>query len=130
MRAETLLYCSLAMAITSILLAAACAIACSRLASRCTRALKRRPPSDATLVRLATDQAALSSSLESLAATVKRISSRHGMRELRSSRAASEAPPPGAPKAEVLAFYGLRGKSGPAFAQAQLSLSKPGDTDG
>lgn len=101
---------SLAMSTASILLAAASAIACWRLALRCTRALSRKPPSESTLAKLAVDQAELFSSVESLATTVKRLSSRRGMQELRSSRAASEAPPPGASKAELREFY-LKGKS-------------------
>jgi len=85
-----LLWCSLGMAFTSICLAATSAVVCWRLASRFSRVVNRRPPSESTLQRLSVDQAALASSLESLATTVKRMSSRRGMQELRSSRAASD----------------------------------------
>jgi len=82
-----LLWCSLGISCVSICLAAACAIASLRLASRFTRVLSRKPPSESTLSKLAIDQAALFSQLDSLATTVKRLSSRRGMAELRESRA-------------------------------------------
>jgi len=118
---EKLLLFSLAMSITSVLLTAGCVVACSRLASRCIRAQNRAPPSHATLSRLEADQVALSSSLESIAMTVKRMASRKAMQDFRQG-ASENAPPPGAPKAEVLRHYKLAGKTGPEFAKAQLEL--------
>lgn len=115
------LWCLLGTTILSVLCAAGCVVACYRLASRCTRVLKRRPPSELTLSQLATDQAALYSSFQSMATTVKRLSSRAGMAELRSRPAASEAPPIGASKAELRKHYGLNA-AGPEFARRQLSL--------
>jgi len=116
-----LLWCLLLTTILSVLCAAGCVAVCFKLASRCTRVLKRRPPSELTLSQLATDQAALYSSFQSMATTVKRLSSRAGMQELRSRPAASEAPPPGASKAELRKYYGLQA-AGPEFAKKQLSL--------
>lgn len=87
-----LLWSCLAMTLLSMCTAVVCAVACSRLASRCIRALNRKPPSESTLAKLATDQAELFSSFESLATTVKRISSRRGMQELRSDRADQAEP--------------------------------------
>lgn len=87
-----LLWCSLGTSLLSMSLAAASAVACSRLASRCIRALKRKPPSESTLARLAADQAEVFSSLESLATTVKRLSSRRGMQDVRATRTAEGEP--------------------------------------
>jgi len=87
-----LLWCLLATNFTSILLAAVAVAVSWRVASRFSRVLKRRPPSESTLQRLSVDQAALASSLESLATTVKRMSSRRGMQEHRSDRAATDGP--------------------------------------
>lgn len=96
--------------------------------SRSTRPSKQpespppTPSSDAaTLAALQADQAALFSTLEKLTTTVKRLSSRQGMRELRSQDERA-APPVGAPKRDLLRHYGMSGKIGPAFAQAQLDL--------
>jgi len=112
---------SLATSILSLSLVAVCVGVCSRLASRCTRALKRRPPSESILNQLAVDQAGLSSALQSMATTVKRLSSRHGMQDLRSRQVASEPPPPGASKSEIRKFYGFT-QDGPEFARRQLQL--------
>jgi len=120
---DGLLWFLLATSITALCLAAAAALVCWRLAFRCTRALKRRPPSESTLTQLAADQAALASSFQSMATTVKRLSSRYGMAERRSNQAASEAPPHGASKVELRRHYGLT-TSGPEFARRQLSLIK------
>lgn len=98
----------LATSCISTSLAVACVVVCSRLASRCTRALTRRSPGDATLARLAADQAELSSSVESLATTIKRVTSRHAMQERRSGQAASKGPPPGASKAQLRLHYGTQ----------------------
>lgn len=121
--ADALLWFSLVTSITSLCLAAACVVVCSRMVSRAIRVLNRKPPSESTLAKLVSDQTALFSSFESMATTVKRLSSRAGMQGLRSSRAANEAPPVGAPKAEVRKFYGLN-TAGPEFARRQMSLVK------
>jgi len=121
--ANWVLWCLLGTTILSASCAVGCVVACLRLGSRCTRVLKRRPPSELTLSQLAADQAALHSSFQSMATTVKRMSSRAGMAELRSRPAASEAPPLGATKAELRRHYGLTA-AGPEFAKRQLSLVK------
>jgi len=87
-----LLWCSLGISLLSTALAVASVVVCSRVGSRFTRVLTRKPPSESTLAKLAVDQAELFSSLDSLTTTVKRLSSRRGMQELRSDRAASEIP--------------------------------------
>jgi hypothetical protein len=89
----------------------------SRGASRSTRRTKSEPedsPSQdlrSALASLQADQAELYATLEKLTTTVKRLSSRAGMQELReqrnghesSGRASGQNPPPtGAPKAELL----------------------------
>lgn len=109
---------------------AGCALVAWTLASRSTRPAKRPPspeptpnsPSQSEIASLAADQASLFSTLEKLTTTVKRLSSRQGMRETRERRESASAPPQGAPKAELLRYYGMSGKVGPAFAQAQLEL--------
>jgi len=78
-----LLWCSLAMTLLSMCTAVGCVVAVSRLASRFTRVLNRKSPSESTLAKLEVDQAELFSSLGSLAKTVKRLSSRYGMQEFR-----------------------------------------------
>lgn len=64
------------------------------------------------------------STLEKLTTTVKRISSRQGMRDLREREAedAAAPPPPGTSKAALLRYYGLSGKVGPAFARKQMEF--------
>jgi len=82
-------------------------------------------PSLARLESLAADQADLCSTLEKLTTTVKRLSSRQGMRDVREREAAADSnsgPPRGTSKADLLRHYGMSGKIGPAFAQAQLEL--------
>ena len=120
-------------AIASALCSAACAVVAWRLDSACTRAPKRKPspdptqPSDASaLAQMAADQAALFSTLEKLTTTVKRLSSRQGMRELRDREAedAAAPPPPGTSKAALLRYYGLSGKVGPEFARKQMELDR------
>lgn len=78
----------------------------------------------AALAAVQADQAVLFSTLEKLTTTMKRLSSRAGMRELREKEQAdsNSAPPPGASKAEVLRFYKMAGKVGPEFARAQQEL--------
>lgn len=96
---------------------------------------KKQPPSPqvtpdsgtpsvlAALQRLEADQASLSSTLESVVTTTKRLSSRQGMRDLRARRAAAEQPaepPTGASKADLYRYYGMAGKVGPEFAREQM----------
>lgn len=106
-----------------------------RQASASTRRSKQPPtspatppsetPSESRMARLAADQAELFSTLEKLTTTVKRLSSRQGMRDARerdAAEASNSAPPVGTSKADLLRHYGMSGKVGPAFAQAQLEL--------
>ena len=108
--------------------AAAYVVVAWRRASRSTRRPTQpespppTPGSDAALAQVQADQAALFSTLEKLTTTVKRLSSRQGMRDLRDRDHSAEAPPVGASKAQLLRHYGMSGKIGPAFAQAQLDL--------
>jgi hypothetical protein len=98
------------------------------LASRSTQAKKRSPsptliaPSESHLARIETDQAELFSTLEKLNHTVKRLSSRQGMRDVRDQQQSSAEPPIGTSKAELLRHYGMSGKVGPDFARAQQQL--------
>ena len=100
--------------IISICLAVISAAISWRVGFRCTRALKSlraalsTPPSHARLTQVEADQAALSSALSSVTTTVKRLSSRHGMQDIRARRA-DEPPPIGTPKAELRKFYGVKG---------------------
>lgn len=80
------------------------------------------PTSDAALARIAADQAELFSTLEKLTTTVKRLSSRKGMQELREERAQPEAPPKGAAKADLYRHYGFAGLTARQIAQKQLDL--------
>jgi predicted secreted protein len=121
--ASVVLWCSLFTSILSIFLAAASAAGCWRLASRVGRALNRKPPSESTLAKLAADQAEVFSSLESLATTVKRLSSRRGMQDMRARR---EAEPMS--KAELLRSLNMSGLTGAAFAQRQLQLERERST--
>jgi hypothetical protein len=70
------------------------------------------------LATLVADQAALFSAFEKMAVTVKRLSSRAGMRDVR-DRQATAAPPEGTSKADLYRHYGFAGKVGPDFARAQ-----------
>jgi hypothetical protein len=117
--------------ISSMLLPAASVFVVWKLVSRSTPPAKRpsspppTPPSDSHLARVEADQAELFSTLAKINTTVKRLSSRAGMADLREQRAAPaarEEPPKGTSKAELFRHYGLSGKVGPAFAQAQLAL--------
>lgn len=54
------------------------------------------------------DQAELFSTLSKLTTTVKRLSSRAGMQDVR-DRQGSTVPPIGTPKAELRKFYGVKG---------------------
>lgn len=121
----------------SMLAAVASVLAVWKLDSRSTPRKKQPPseqptqpsaiPSESQMAALAADQAALYSTLEKLTTTVKRLSSRQGMRDAR-ARDGGEAPPQGTSKAELLRYYGMTGKVGPAFAQAQLDLEAKRNT--
>lgn len=125
---------SLCIAILSLLLAATCAVACWRAVSRCTqlmsalREVQKTPTSAARFETLEAEQAEFVSSLQKLSTTVKRLSSRYGMADLRERRANEEgdAPPVGAPKAELRAWasrkVGAQIGQGPDFARRQLEL--------
>lgn len=123
---------SLIMLITSLCWLVGCALVAWRWGSRSTPRRKQAdappstPPSEAHLARLEADQAELFSTLEKLTTTVKRLSSRAGMQDVRARSAQAEqaAPPKGAPKADLLRHYGMSGKVGPAFAQAQLDIER------
>ena len=102
--------------------ATACWIAVSRASrhGKLLRELALMPPSDANLAKALADQAELFATLGKLTTTVKRLSSRAGMEDLRSRRQ-DDAPPPGASKAEIRRHYGFT-RDGPAFASHQLAL--------
>lgn len=129
----------LTMTICSLLLTVAAARALWRLGSASTPPRKQRPSQEPTpssppaseIASLQVDQASLFSNLEKLTTTVKRLSSRQGMRDNRARKESASAPPLGASKADLLRFYGMSGKVGPAFAQAQLDLEsrRPRDDD-
>lgn len=81
------------------------------------------PGSDAALAAIAADQAALYSTLEKLTTTVKRLSSRAGMQDLRERESQPAAPPPvGTDKAALYRHYGIAGKTPRQIAQHQLDL--------
>lgn len=123
------LLCSLVTLFLLILGAVLYVIALLRPGSRSTPSKKPSPsteqtPSSVTDARVAAmeaDQAALFSTLEKLTTTIKRLSSRAGMRDLRERERedSNEAPPVGASKTELLRHYGFAGKAGPNFARAQ-----------
>jgi len=116
---------SLIMSILSLCLAVGCVMYALRLGSRFTHLQKwarkqvASPPSDAKLIELAVDQASLSSTVQSLATTIKRLSSRSGMQDIRERRSQSGPPPPGASKRELREYYGISGVSGPDQARRQ-----------
>lgn len=68
----------------------------------------------------------LTSQVETLTESHKRLRSREGMRELRERRGKKNQPET---KAELLQRLGLAGKAGPDFARAQLSLVNANDPD-
>lgn len=102
---------SLITSILSLSVAATSAVACFRLASRFTRhqkwarGLVMTKTSDAALAAINADLAESFSTLEKLTTTVKRLSSRAGMQDVRERRSTQDPPPPGASKAELRAFY-------------------------
>lgn len=80
--------------------------------------------SDAQLAALRAEMADLYLILEKLTTTVKRLSSRAGMRDLRERDQEPVVPPVGAPKVELLRHYGMAGKVGPEFARAQMERER------
>lgn len=133
-----LLYWLITVTALNLLLAGCAVVALRRASPSSPRAKPRNSPpptqdsenpSLAKLAQLDSDQAALFSTLEKLTTTVKRLSSRAGMREHRAREDQREAPPKGTPKAELLRHYGMSGKVGPAFAQAQLEIDRDRDRD-
>jgi len=120
---------SLGIAIFSLSVAVCSVLVCWRTGTRCTRALKSlrglvlTQTSDAKLSRALADQAELFSTLERLTTTVKRLSSRAGMQDVRARGSQEGEPPPvGTSKAELRRHYGLVGKSAPEIARAQFSM--------
>lgn len=115
--------------ITSICSLVVCALVLWRLGFRSTAGQRSKhspepiPSSvESRLAQLEADQASLFSTLEKLTTTVKRVSSRHGMRDLRERE--QREPPPGAPKAQVLRHYGLAGKTGTDFFRRQVDIER------
>lgn len=119
--------------IFSMLLGVAYALAFLRGGSRSTPPPKARasqPPTQdfeevsdlrRRVESLEVDQASLSSTLEKLTTTTKRLTSRAGMRELREKSSQSgNAPPIGTSKAELRRHYGLAGKTHSEIAQMAL----------
>ena len=112
---------------TSALLAAVSVAAYLRRASPSTRRAKLPPSLPATesfesrFAQIEADQAELFSTLQKLTTSMKRLSSRAGMQDLRERRG-NEPPPVGTPKTELRKFYGVAGMNGPEQARRQLSL--------
>lgn len=119
----------LSIAIFSLSVGVCCVLVCWRVATRYTqdrkwlRGLVLTKTSDAKLAAIQADQAELFSTLEKLTTTVKRLSSRAGMQDVRERHSStSTPPPPGTPKAELRRYYGMQGKSGPEIARHQLTM--------
>lgn len=121
---------SLATLILSISLAVTCAVACWRWVSAATPRRKQPPsveptPTSGQLAKLEADQVELFAALEKTSASLKRLTSRAAVQDHRerARNGSSSGPPPvGTSKAELLRHYGMSGKVGPAFAQAQLEM--------
>lgn len=101
--------------ILSTFLSAACAAVAWKRASECYPLRKRVRDLERTT-------ADLNSDLESLLESHKRLRSREGMRELREKRSRKTTPQHES-KSELLERLGMAGKTGPAFAAAQLALN-------
>lgn len=110
---------ALTMTFLSTLLAAGCAIACSRLATKCSRASKRLPASEQEIQDLKL-------SLANLSDAHKRLVSRISMREIRENRGTGTTPQRET-KAEARRRLGLSGVSGPEFAKRQLEMNTRAD---
>lgn len=83
---------------------------------------KAPPRWESRLLEVETELASLCSNFEKVNRQLMRLNSRAGMRELRARSSASEAPPVGAPKAELRRYYGVNGLSGPDQAAKQLDI--------
>lgn len=121
---------SLLIAITWLCSLVTCAIAVWVWVSRSTPSPKSKrsseptPNSDASaLAQIQADQAALFSTLEKLTTTVKRLSTRHGMRDAR-EREAAEAEAPPSTKTEALRKLGLAGMVGPNFTRRAQEIER------
>lgn len=129
---EYALLCLLITLTLSIASVAAAVVVRWKPGSASTRTPKPTPSPETTqtsvtpaaLAAMQADQVALFSTLEKLTTSMKRLSSRSGMRELREREEAgsNSDPPAGTSKAELLRHYGMAGKVGPAFAEAQQQL--------
>jgi hypothetical protein len=114
--------------ILSIAWLAAYAIGRWLRASASTRAQKsKRSPEptptsvESRVAQMEVDLAALFSTLEKLTTTIRRLSSRAGMQDL---RAAPSEPPLGTSKAELRRHYGVDKLSGPAQARLQIEKER------
>ena len=113
-----------------LLLTAGCVRVLWRWGSASTRRASAPPSQEATpnfalrseVAQLREEVDSLCSTLEKNSTTVKRLSSRAGMREHRERNQPGSPPPVGTAKADLLRYYGMSGKVGPAFAQAQMSM--------
>jgi len=121
----------LTMAIASLPWGVAFAVRSWRAASRSTQRPKSPPSPEGTPVsrgefaKLEADVGELFSALSKNSTTLRRLSSRAGMEDVRARQAAppsATAPPLGASKVELRRFYGLEGKSPREIAQQQLKL--------
>lgn len=95
---------------------------------------RRKPPAsppamsdfEIRFAKVETDQAELFSTLAKLTTSMRRLSSRAGMEDLRERRS-SEAPPIGTPKAQLREHYKLNGLSSQQIAQRQLFQDRSGE---
>jgi len=130
---KNVLLWSLVTVISLLCMVAGCAIAYWVGASRSTPSRKSKPATESTptsavdLANIQADQAALFSTLEKLTTTVKRLSSRAGMEDVRARRkgetsdhSTSGTPPPqGTNKADLWRYYMPGATAGPEFAKRQ-----------
>lgn len=125
MTANTGLLWSLTIAITLTLLLVGCVLVAWRVGSRSTRPAKRptSPPSmsdfEIRFAKVETDQAELFSTLAKLTTSMRRLSSRAGMEDLRERRS-HDPPPIGTPKAQLREHYKLNGLSAQQVAQRAM----------
>lgn len=103
---------ALVILILSTCMCVACAVACLRAASGSARLRKQ-------MRDIHIEIGELTSTVETLTDSHKRLRSREGMRDLRARRAG----PQQETKAQLLQRLGLAGKAGPDFARAQLNLN-------
>lgn len=112
----------LAISLCSLCLAVISAVACWRAASRSSLPRKR-------MLEMQNEIGELTSAIDAMAESMKRLRSREGMRELRDARAAARAAPQPVPVSPVETKAQARarifgGKSGPDFAKQQLELQR------